>query len=197
MQPLPLDCQAFYDADFLSNDEAKDLYSEIVAGFDVTNRVVKMADGTERIVGNTSHLFADPELTSFDRLHEVWGARSAWTESLVQVRDRIEAATGEHFRVAISNYYKDGTDYKGFHRDLPAFGPTRYIASLSLGAEREFVFRSVSNPADQYSIRMASGSLVFMGEGCQELYEHGVPVDEHCHEPRVNISFRKYGRTDQ
>ena len=56
----------------------------------------------------------------------------------------------------------------GFHRDLPAYGDTSAIASLSLGAEREFIFRKTTNPDERFAIPLISGSLLFMGKGCQE-----------------------------
>ena len=37
------------------------------------------------------------------------------------------------------------------------------IASLSLGAEREFAFRSLADPSDQLSLVLKNGSLLFMG----------------------------------
>ena len=194
MKKLPLNSEAFYEEAFLEKAESALLLKEIVTGFDVTNKVIKMADGTERIAGNGTYLFMDADLTSYEHFHEVWGPRSAWTDSLALIRNRIAGVTGVQFPVARCVYYQDGSESMGFHRDLPAYGSTDVIASLSLGAEREFVFREIDNPDRQYAIRLASGSLLIMGKGCQELYEHGVPVDKDCSQPRLNISFRKYHR---
>lgn len=193
MTPLPLNCEVFYRVDFLGVDEAETLFAEIVSSFDVTNKLVKMGDGSEYTAETGTYMFADPELTSFDIIPEVWGARSPWTESLAHVRDRIEEETGVRFQVARCVYYQDGSEGMGFHRDLPAYGSTSAIASLSLGAEREFVFRSTSDHAEQFTIHLPAGSLLFMGEGCQENYEHGVPRNEHCSKARLNLTFRKYG----
>ncbi len=192
MRQLPLNCEVYYIADFLGPAEAESLYHEITTGFDVTNRVIIMADGSEIVTGNGNYLFCHPELTSFKKLHETFGARAAWTDSLIGVRERIYEQTGHCFDVASCNYYQDGADYIDFHHDLPAFGPTDHIASLSLGAEREFVIRSINDPTEIHSLVMASGSLIFMGEGCQERFEHSVPPDLHCTKPRLNLSFRKY-----
>ncbi len=193
MKPLPIRCEAYYRADFLRGAEAEALFSEIVSGFDVADRRIRMFDGTEHINEIGGYIFADPELTSFDVLPEVWGQRSPWTESLALVRDRIAEQTGIRFRVARCAYYKDGSSGADFHSDLPAYGSTSAIASLSLGAEREFVFRSTSDTAERFSIRLSSGSLLFIGEGCQELYEHALLHDERCGKPRLNLTFRKYG----
>jgi hypothetical protein len=193
MKPLPLRCEAYYLADFLSGVEAEALFSEILFGFDVTDGRIRMSDGTEHDGEIGGYIFADPELTSFKALPEVWGQRSPWTDSLALVRDRINEQTGVRFRVARCAYYKDGSAGTDFHSDLPAYGSTSAIASLSLGAEREFVFRSTSDAAERFSIRLSPGSLLFIGEGCQELYEHALLRDERCGKPRLNLTFRRYG----
>jgi alkylated DNA repair dioxygenase AlkB len=193
MKPLPIRCEAYYRANFLRGAEAEALFSEILSGFDVADRRVRMLDGTEHIAETGAYMFADPELTSFAALPEVWGQRSPWTESLARVRDRITRQTGVRFQVARCVYYKDGSEGVDFHRDLPAYGSTSAIASLSLGAERELVFRSTHDPAERFSIHLSPGSLLFIGEGCQELYEHALPRDERCGKPRLNLTFRKYG----
>lgn len=193
MEPLPIDCEASYCHNFLSPIEASALFKEIVGGYDVTNKVTKMADGSEHVAETGVYIFADTELTSFDTLHEVWGGRSVWPGTLEDVRDRIEDVTGVRFPVTRCVYYRDGSEGMGFHTDLPAYGSTDSIASLSLGAEREFVFRSLANSNETFTIALASGSLHFMGDHCQQRYQHGLPRSNDCVEPRLNVTFRKYG----
>lgn len=193
MNTFPPDCDTSYHPDFLDESEARALFSEILSVFDVTDKVVKMHDGSDFVAETACYIFADSELTSFEAIPGVWGGRSPWTESLAKVRDRIEAITGVHFRVARCVYYQDGSEGVDFHRDLPAYGDTDQIASLSLGAEREFVFRRASDPDERYPLRLLPGSLLYMGTGCQDEFEHALPRDEHCHQPRLNITFRKYG----
>lgn len=193
MKWLPIQCEAYYLADFLSEAEAEALLFEILSGFDVADRRIRMFDGTEHIGEIGGYIFADPELTSFEALPEVWGQRSPWTDSLARVRDRIAEQTGVRFRVARCAYYEDGSAGSDFHVDLPAYGATSAIASLSLGAEREFVFRRMSDSTEQFSIHLSPGSLLFIGERCQELYEHALLRDERCRKARLNLTFRKYG----
>ena len=102
-------------------------------------------------------------------------------------------ATGVKFQVARCIYYQDGSEGVDFHQDLPAYGDTDEIVSLSRGAERDSVLRDVADSDDRFSIRLASGSLLFMGEGTQENYEHALPHDENCHQPRLNLTLSKYG----
>ena len=192
MVALPLQCEAFYCADFLSEQVAAALWAEIVEGFDVSNRRVRMADGTEYFNETGAYLFCDPELTGFDCFHEVWGGRSPWSPSLSRLRDKLTELLGVRFRVARSVFYHDGSEGIGFHSDLPAYGDTSLIASLSLGAERRIVFRHKAS-LSTFSLSLSPGSLLIMGEGCQELYEHAIPHDTSCCSPRLNLTFRRYG----
>jgi alkylated DNA repair dioxygenase AlkB len=190
---LPLDCEAFYDPVFLTSEESKTLFSEITGRYDIFSKTIRMHDGSEFTAETSSYLFADSELTSFDAFAEVWGARSPWPDFLRPVKQRIEETTGHQYQVARCVYYQDGNEGMGFHQDLAAYGPTNAIASLSLGAKRDFVFRSVSDPGHMHRLSLEDGSLLFMGEHCQDRYEHAVPYSPHCLAPRLNITFRKYG----
>ena len=193
MITLPPDCDIAYHAGFLGEVEAGALFDEILDGYDVTDKTIRMADGSEHVAETATYLFLDAELESFDKIPEVWGGRAPWPESLARIRQRVEALTGVYFHVARCVYYQDGSEGVDFHQDLAAYGDTTEIASLSLGAEREFVLRGVENQAQRYAIRLQPGSLLYMGEGCQTRYEHALPRDYSCREPRLNLTFRKFG----
>lgn len=190
---LPLNCEVYYWKNFLDNKAAKILLDELRLNFPLSNKEILMSDGSKHISETGSYLFADNNLTSFDSIPEVWGGRSPWTETLLKIRENIELLTGVHFHIARCVHYQNGMESMGFHRDLPAYGTTSHIASLSLGAEREFMFRSITNPNEVYSIKLLSGSLLLMGDGCQDQYEHSLPISPDCNTVRLNLTFRKYG----
>ena len=169
------------------------MFDEITGNYDVTSKGVPMADGTVYIAETAAFLFADAELVSHDMFSAVWGGRAPWPEKLARVRDRIAEATGIRFEVARCVYYRDGTEGMGFHVDDPAYGTTEVIASLSLGAEREFGLRSLTDPNDEFRIKLAHGSLLCMGKHCQARYKHALFRSDSCTEPRINLTFRRYG----
>ncbi|MFT5129701.1 MAG: hypothetical protein ACI8W8_003329 [Rhodothermales bacterium] len=185
MTPLPLDCEAAFCPDFLGADEAAELFAELLADYSVT--------APSQFGGLPVFMFGDPVCITAAALPEVWGGRAEWPASLAAVRDRIAEETGIRFEVARTVYYHDGQAKMGFHSDLPAYGCTKNIASLSLGAEREFVLRRGDSPEDRLSVQLTPGSLVFMGPGTQQRYEHGLLPDPNCHEPRLNLTFRRFG----
>jgi hypothetical protein len=193
MKTISADCHLTFQADFLTSKEAQTLYDELINDFDITNKVIPMVDGSEFIAETGSYFFMDEELTSFDCFSRVWGGRAPWTKRLAKLRDNIEKETGIRFHVARCIYYLNGNEGVDFHSDLPAYGATKYIASISLGAEREFILRKKGCHDDTFKLNLPSGSLLFMGEGCQESYEHTLPRDKNCKEARINLTFRRYG----
>ncbi len=108
------------------------------------------------------------------------------------MKQDIEKHYGDKFNFALVNYYRDGTDYIGFHSDkegdLVAGAP---IASVSLGAERDFILMSNKNSAQKHTLLLQNGSLLFMRGNTQRNYKHSVPKSKVLlKEPRINITFR-------
>ena len=117
----------------------------------------------------------------------------AWTDLLLYLRGRVEAATGLPFNAVLVNLYRSGDDYVGWHSDDEIeMGGRPSIASLSLGAVREFSFRTKrraeSAPVRSGSIPLAPGSLLLMAPEFQHRWEHAVlPCAAAA---RINLTFR-------
>lgn len=127
---------------------------------------------------------------------------------LMAAHEKIKELTGETFNYAYLNYYRDGNDHIGFHSDkedtLEA-GST--IASLSLGATRDFIIRHIGDTrlaqnmsddklrvealeAAKETISLKAGSLLLMKKLTQKVYHHHVPKRINVKSPRINITFR-------
>ena len=65
----------------------------------------------------------------------------------------------------------------------------------ALGQQRPFVFRRRDDHDDTFDIELENGSLLLMGEHCQDRYEHALPVDATRAGPRINLTFRALGWT--
>ena len=140
------------------------------------------------------------------RLHQWYGDASyTWsgiemqplrfTPELDAIRQRIEAATRRRFNSALINYYRDGADTVGWHADdEPELGPAPFIASLSLGAERDFALRrNEPDPEGQrrrIDLALPHGSLLVMTEGFQAAWQHSLPRRKRVHAGRINLTFR-------
>jgi alpha-ketoglutarate-dependent dioxygenase alkB family protein 2 len=93
--------------------------------------------------------------------------------------------------------YKDGQDKMGFHRDdEKELNPDVPIASLTLGAERDFIFRHCNRRAGaaiqipDEKLVLKDGLLLLMRPPTNQLWYHGLPARRKCTAPRINLTFR-------
>jgi len=106
----------------------------------------------------------------------------------------VEEVTGETYNFTLVNYYASGTDSISYHSDSESFlGPNPCIASLSLGAPRDFMLRhtqhkELSVPIEKFVL--ANGDMVVMRGRTQHDWQHSVPKRKSA-EGRINITFRK------
>lgn len=191
---LPVECQVDYHKGFVSASQSSEIFDWIYANCQVSDGDnIAMADGTVNKTDIGKCMFVDQDLTDFSVFQEEHGRRIEWPPVLISLRDKIESFTGVEFGVCVCIYYSSGEVGLGFHSDLPAFGATSLIPSISLGEKRTLVLRKRSDPSDECKIELSNGDLLIMGERCQEDYEHSVPADNNCKKPRINLTFRPFG----
>lgn len=125
---------------------------------------------------------------------------------LEALRRIAEGTTGELFNFCLVNYYASGNDSISYHSDDERFlGPNPAIASLSLGAERDFLMKhkpvppsaSDPNPAQNSAkpirLPLASGDMILMRAKTQGCWLHSIPKRKLNKDEvgRINITFRK------
>jgi alkylated DNA repair dioxygenase AlkB len=114
-----------------------------------------------------------------------------WTPPLSAVRRRVEEASGATFNSLLLNLYRDGRDSIGLHTDAePELGPNPVVASVSLGAVRQFILKHKAT-REKLTIPLAHGSLLVMGGTCQHFWLHGIPKTEEEVGERINLTFRR------
>ena len=115
-----------------------------------------------------------------------------WTPLLLDIKARVENATGTLFNSVLLNHYRDHRDSIGFHSDdEPELGDRPVIASLSLGEERVLVLKHKrSKSAVPVRLRLASGSLLLMKGDTQRCWRHGILKESQPCGPRINLTFR-------
>ena len=115
----------------------------------------------------------------------------AFTKELKIIHSEIAKLTGSTFTHCLANLYRDGKDSMGWHADdEKELGKQPIIASLSLGAVRNFQLKHKTNPDLKNTIPLAHGSLVIMQGSTQEFWKHQVPKTNRSIEPRINLTFR-------
>lgn len=114
-----------------------------------------------------------------------------WPVALKILRDKLQVDTGFDFNCALLNFYRDGNDCMGYHSDdEPALGDMPCIASISLGAERDFCLKPKTGASKTQKLSLASGSLLVMLPPTQQHWQHALPVRKGVAQGRINITLR-------
>lgn len=114
-----------------------------------------------------------------------------WIPPLLTIKQDIETKTGHHFNSVLVTYYRNGRDHVTMHADNePELGAAPVIASLSLGATREFHYRHKQN-REMRRMALHDGELLIMQPGFQTDWEHCVPMEPEVTAPRINLTFRR------
>jgi alkylated DNA repair dioxygenase AlkB len=116
-----------------------------------------------------------------------------WTNTLIDIKNRIEKIAGIDFNSVLLNYYRDHRDSMGLHSDdEPELGRRPIIASVSLGEERTFILKHKSRrDLKTNRLKLNSGSLLLMKGETQHYWKHGIEKEERPCGPRVNLTFRR------
>lgn len=115
-----------------------------------------------------------------------------FTEVLVKIKIRLQEFTNQEFTHVLCNFYRDGQDSMGWHRDNePVLGRNPTIASLTFGATRSFQLRPYGKKEPKVSLELSHGSLLIMGGESQHFWEHQLPKTKKVLAPRINLTFRK------
>lgn len=191
---LELNSSVEYVRSFLSKTECDALYDHLTTHSELTTMLVIETATGETFQNNYGKMmFIDKKLNDENKFPEsIWGPTKIWSEEMKMVKDRVESYTGHQFKTCVCIYYPDGNSGVAYHSDLVAFGDTTLIPSLSLGEERIFKLREKETLLE-HEILLNNGSLIIMGEHCQDRYEHSLPENSKYKDPRINLTFRKYG----
>ncbi len=115
-----------------------------------------------------------------------------WTDFLMEIKTKVERKAQVIFTHVLLNYYRDGRDSMGWHRDNEAvLGPNPTIASLSFGETREFQIRHYFEKNVKQKIPLEHGSLLIMSGSSQHYWQHQIPKTSKNLGPRINLTFRK------
>jgi alkylated DNA repair dioxygenase AlkB len=113
-----------------------------------------------------------------------------WTDELAALKSIVEKLTATRFNSCLLNLYHDGNEGMAWHSDdEKSLGRNSTIASVSLGAEREFRFRHKRRD-EKVSVLLESGSLLVMKDTTQTHWLHSIPKSKKIKTPRINLTFR-------
>lgn len=183
-----------YSPNFLTEKDATELFKQLTILSELTNMMEMKLPSGDVIKYNFGKLmFVDSDLMRKNVFPKSdWGNVMEWPKYMLSVKKQIEELTEQEFKTCVCIYYPDGNSGIDYHSDKMAFGNTDIIPSISLGEERLFYIRKNKTMVEN-KILLKHGSLLVMEERCQEYYEHSLPENPKYLNPRVNLTFRKYG----
>ena len=114
-----------------------------------------------------------------------------WNLLLQKLKSKIESVCDINFTTVLLNQYRDGKDSNGWHADNEKeLGINPIIASISLGAERNFQLKHNTDKNQKKSIILEHGSLLLMKGTTQHFWKHQIPKTVKLIGPRINLTFR-------
>jgi alkylated DNA repair dioxygenase AlkB len=177
---------------FFSKDESNRLLDELNGTTRWRQETIEAEDASIPLPRLTAW-YGDP-----DRTYTYSGITmqpQPWTETLIEIKTRIEGVSPIAFNSVLMNLYRDGRDAVGWHSDdEPELGRDPVIGSVSFGGTRTFRLRPKSKRAGPgVELELTHGSYLLMQGSTQRFYKHQVPRTEAVVEPRINLTFRRIG----
>lgn len=179
-----------YFRHFLTQAEADHYFSELKADIEWSQEEIQMY-GKRHAVPRLTAWYGDPGAT-----YTYSGIRNEphrWTRTLLELLNMLEDATSVSYNSVLLNRYRDGRDGLSWHSDdEPELGDSPVVASISLGATRDFALRRIGETRQLAKVPLEHGSLLVMKGNSQRSYQHAVPKDRTSDE-RINLTFRVVG----
>ena len=117
---------------------------------------------------------------------------SNWNQDLLKIKKRVESLSHVLFNSVLLNEYKNGEVGMGWHSDdEKELGKNPVIASVSFGANRDFLFKhKFDKNHDKIKVHLQTGSLLLMLGSTQHYWKHSIPKRLKVKDPRINLTFR-------
>ena len=184
---LPRDGEAIYFGPLCTANEADELFAALMEEIDWQHDRVKLY-GREIVTKREVAWHGDAAF-QYTYSHNTKTALP-WTPTLQNIKQMVEAESGDSFNCCLLNLYHSGEEGMAWHADdEKELLPDGVIASVSLGAPRRFVFRHKADK-EKAEILLAHGSLLLMRGTTQSHWEHSLPVMKRANGARINLTFR-------
>lgn len=186
---LPFDGITYFYPELFTPEESRDL-------FEILKNNTQWKQEPIKIMGRE---IMQPRLTAWygdaDKPYSYSGITMdplSWTRELLMIKKRIEDVAQYHFTSALLNFYRDGKDSMGWHRDNEKeLGKDPVIGSVSFGATRDFYLRHYKDKSLKIKVPLITGSFLLMAGSTQHYWYHSLPKSLKITEGRINITFRK------
>jgi alkylated DNA repair dioxygenase AlkB len=180
---LPFLGEVYFYPDFFSSEDAGLFFKLLQEGLVWKQEPIWMF-GKQILQPRLTALYGDPKV-----LYGYSGIAmqaKPFTKELETIKQRLQDFTQHEFTHVLCNYYRDGQDSMGWHRDNEAvLGQNPKIASLT------FQLRPYNEKVPKINLELSHGSLLLMEGASQHHWEHQLPKTKKVQQPRINLTFRK------
>ncbi len=184
---LPPSKADFY-SNFLKKDQADFLFNNLYDGLDWKQEKINFMGKVSPIPRLTYWFSKENKEYTYSGIKVL---PVPYSKVIQRLSDLVEEKSGYEFNSVLLNLYRDGNDKVAWHADdEKSLTDTINIASVSIGAEREFQFKSKHNPEEKEEILLTHGSLLIMHDPVQQHWLHQIPVRKKVNKPRINLTFR-------
>lgn len=185
---LPRDGESYYFGNILDKAEEQQFFDHLLKEVAWEHDEV-MIFGKRIVTARKTAWYGDSE---FEYTYSKMTKKARlWIPQLLPLKQRVEQETGFDFNSCLLNLYRSGEEGMSWHSDAEAeLGRQPAIASVSLGAERRFVFKHKAS-GEKIELQLESGSLLLMAGETQKNWLHSLPKTKKVKEPRINLTFRK------
>ena len=184
---LPPSKADFY-SNFLKKDQADFLFNNLYDGLDWKQEEINFMGKVSPIPRLTYWFSKENKEYTYSGIKVL---PVPYSKVIQRLSDLVEEKSGYEFNSVLLNLYRDGNDKVAWHADDEKYlTNTINIASVSIGAEREFQFKSKHNPEEKEEILLTHGSLLVMHDPVQQHWLHQIPVRKKVNKPRINLTFR-------
>lgn len=114
------------------------------------------------------------------------------TQFVKYIQNIIEKNYGIYYDSVLINYYKNGNVGMRYHSDATYDNWLEDTVVVSFGAKRKLAFREISNYDNKTYFEVSSGDMLYMKEGCQQIYQHRVLKDKNITSDRISLVYKKH-----
>ena len=184
---LPKEGEVNYFGAIISAVKAKNYREKLLTTIDWQNDVIHMF-GKTITTNRKVALYGDkPYKYSYSNTTK---EALPWTKELMELKSKIEEITNESYNSCLLNLYHNGNEGMGWHTDAEKeLKKNGTIASMSIGADRKFVFKHKISK-EKVALILKNGSLLVMKNQTQDYWLHSLPTTKLVSIPRINLTFR-------
>jgi len=184
------DADIYLDRDFLPDPIASKYFDRLRTELNWRQDTIGLF-GKAHQIPRLHDWHGDPGLSY--RWSGITMAADGWHPALLELRDALAHEGYGVFNSVLANLYRDGDDCMGWHSDdEPELGKQPTLASISLGATRDFRLRHRESKTsiDSITLPLTHGSLLLMAGNTQQYWQHSLPRRKRSRAPRINLTFR-------